>query len=49
MVNEEFTAQFFKVEKKDSSGPGEKLRENFWMFPEPKLCSLCYWKMGLLS
>lgn len=49
MVNEEITAQFFKVEKRDGSGTREKLRENFWMFPEPNLCNLCYWKMSLLS
>lgn len=28
MVNKEFTAQFFKAEKRDGSGTGEKLREN---------------------
>ena len=49
MVNEEITARFFKVEKRDGSGTREKLRENFWMFPEPNLCSLCYWKMSLRS
>lgn len=44
MVNEEITAPlFFKVERGDGSGTREKLRENFWIFPEPNLCSLCYW------
>ena len=42
MVNKEFTAQFFKVEKRDGSGTGEMLREN-------QVLQSLLLKMGLLS
>lgn len=42
MVNKEFTAQFFKAEKRDGSGTGEKLREN-------QVLQSLLLKMGLVS
>lgn len=39
MINEEITAYFSKVARRDGSGTGEKLKEKSWKFPELSLCS----------